>query len=72
MTSGRFALVQMRHFRVTLLDTPLMSLIHPKVQSCYVACHGDLCFGVTIRRNLSERPVGYGAHSISVVAMLRP
>lgn len=72
MPSGRFALVQMRHFRVTLLDTPLVSLKHPRVQSSYVACHGDLSFGVTIRGNLSERPVGYGARSISVVAMLPP
>lgn len=72
MPSGRFAFVKMRHFTVTLLDTPLVFLIHPKVQRSCVACHGDLSFGVTIWGNLSERPVGYGACSISVVAMLRP
>lgn len=72
MPSGRFAFVKMRHFTVTLLDTPLVFLIHPKgaEQLCCLSW-GSFFWGDNLRKSLWETR-GYGACSISVVAMLWP
>lgn len=72
MPSGRLAFVQMKHFMVTLLDTPLMFLTYPKVQSSCVACHGDLSFGWRFeeisRRDQWAMVPAASSLSISVIA----
>lgn len=72
MPSGRLAFVQMKHFMVTLLDTPLMFLTYPKVQSSCVACHGDLSLGDDLRKSLREtsglwRPQHHLSASVSLL-----